>query len=478
MELRIIPRCQTPKVRRPSPQNQHQQRTKKSRVDFTIQPQFPARLIRFALRINLLAGVLSFLSRPLQSSQIICEKTPNEQCHTDDHGAGRQDNIDDDDVIVGIVIVVLDDSCENADDDVHAVVDHDFDRVCYAKCILIPDGSSHTIDDGCRAQRRSDRVDSKCGCSARDCGPECGETHGAEAGEAADEEDGQAVAVPVDEGSQEGHEKETEISRRCSVPTGFGAVDIESLLGQFGGILRKDHSHGCLEGGEADEAPKGHGKVHSFFDFKFLRVFPKFLSRGRVFDAIAVVLVAVFAEIVESSRGEIGEDVHEDGSPIDPAEVAGALGDGVRGGGSDELSYFANCKFETEGGSEAVRGSEPRAEDPVLGHLCCDVSKGLHHDAANHQLVAADSSCCCDDDRSQAVDNVPPHHDARTTKAIGQQTSEQHQHCDHEILRCFPDAVALAVSTVWDVLYGGFQVERVRTARSIEYCRYVIPNHA
>lgn len=343
--LIIIPRRHAPEIGRPRPHNQRQHEDKEAHADLPIPLALLAALERLPPLINDVALAQPLLLRPLQPPQIDVPETRREQRRRDDDRPRRQHDVHDDDVVVRVVVAVLNDAGDDAHDDVHAVVDGDLDRVAGPEDLLVPHRRPDAVDDDGGAKREGHRVDAKGGRRAADRGAPRGQAHGQQHAEAADEHEREAVAEQVHEDADERHEEEAEILRHGAVPPSRHGVDLEALLGQLGGVLRVDDGGAGLEERKEDDAPEGPGEAQHLAELELLVLLGQLLARSRVGDA-RVALVAPPREEPEDERCDVGEEVHEDGRPVHPAEVAGLLRDDVGGGFADEGPDLADSELE------------------------------------------------------------------------------------------------------------------------------------
>lgn len=407
--LIVITSSNAPEIRHPSAHNQEHQKDKESHTN----PPVPRALLTavklVAAAVDNLAISQALLLGPLQSAQINIEEAVREQRRRHNHGAGSKDDVDDDDVVVAVVVAVLDNTSNNTHDDVHTVVDGDLDGVASAEDLLVPHGGADAVDDDGGTEKEGDSVDAERRGGAADRGAPSRETHGQQHAEAADEHQRQAVAEKVDEDADERDEEEAEVLAHGAVPTSGNSVDVEALLGELGGVGGIHDGGAGLEEREEDDAPEGPREPQHLADLELLVLLRQRLARRRVRLAREPPL-APAREEPEDQRGGVGEQVHEDGRPVHPAEVARLLRDDVGRGFAHERADLADAQLEAQRRREAVGRREPGAEDFVLRDLRGDVAERLHHDAEDHEFVVADRRGCCDENGADAVNGIAPEH--------------------------------------------------------------------
>lgn len=163
MSLVVMAGCHAPEIRNPGAEDESQYKAEARQANHPVPLASLAAFKLFFLRVDDVALDDAFLSGPLEAAQINAEEGSNHKSPRDDERARGENHVDDDNVVIAVVVVVLDDSGYDSDDDVHGVVDGDFDSVGRPEDLLIPNAGSYAVDDGGWAEEIRDGVDAETG---------------------------------------------------------------------------------------------------------------------------------------------------------------------------------------------------------------------------------------------------------------------------------------------------------------------------
>lgn len=159
--LLIMPSGNSPKVSYPSTGDQKQECDKQGHTNSLIPQTLWPSGERFLPLVDEIAFGYSLFPSPLQMPNIWVDEAASYKHSCDNDGTGGKNHIDNDHIVVGVVVAILNDTSDDPDDDVHAVVYSNLDRVPRTEHFLVPHGCADGIDDDGRTEHGCDAKDSK-----------------------------------------------------------------------------------------------------------------------------------------------------------------------------------------------------------------------------------------------------------------------------------------------------------------------------
>ena len=157
----IVARRNTPEVSRPRTNDQEQQRHEQRQADLPVPLTSRATLKLLPPHVDNLTLPDALAPSPLEMPKITRPEAADEHARGDHDRTSRKHNIYDNNIIVGVVVAILDDTRDNTDDDGHGVINGDLDSIARAEDLLVPHGRANRVDYDSRAKHGCDTVDTE-----------------------------------------------------------------------------------------------------------------------------------------------------------------------------------------------------------------------------------------------------------------------------------------------------------------------------
>ena len=108
------------------------------------------------------------------------------------------------------------------------------------------------------------------------------------------------------------------------LPSGLDRIDLETVLCQLCSIAVEDDAGAGREPGVGNDEPERPRHLEDLAKVDLLRRVSELVARSWISD-VAIFALGDVDEPVKQSAGNVGENVDEDGDPVDPRKIAHAL---------------------------------------------------------------------------------------------------------------------------------------------------------